>query len=391
MVGRFGILVLGLVAGCTAPTAVPPHTHPELKPTAPLPTTTGPTTLRPREPLLPTFKLKPFNPSSEVMRVHLIDVGQGAATLVEFKCGVALVDTGGEKDSKAKFNGVDKLQLYLEEFFELRPELKGTIELLVLTHPHEDHVRGAEMVRDNFTVNNVVTNGRTDVEKPGGGSTVQAELEVWAKKNASLWIAKTPLIAKGGTTNATIDPISCGGADPEIRVLWGQKPQQGDWKKTPFNNPNNHSVVTRFSLGQASFLVSGDLQDAAFPDLIAMHHDSGMLDVGIWQVGHHGSHNGASKELLNEITPAIALMGTGDPKRKGSKSAWAYGHPDEATIQMLESVIPEKRTTINVKVGAEAQSLKDHSLSHGIYATGWDGDVVISATDKGKYTVDTDP
>ena len=47
------------------------------------------------------------------MRVHLIDVGQGAATLLEFSCGAILVDTGGEVTTAAEFNSTDKLLAYL--------------------------------------------------------------------------------------------------------------------------------------------------------------------------------------------------------------------------------------------------------------------------------------
>ena len=61
------------------------------------------------------------------MRVHLIDIGQGAATLVEFSCGAILIDTGGE--SHRRYDSTESLMTYLKAFFKTRPDLKlaGTI------------------------------------------------------------------------------------------------------------------------------------------------------------------------------------------------------------------------------------------------------------------------
>ena len=50
-----------------------------------------------------------------VMRIHEIDVGQGAATLIELPCGAMLIDTGGEKSST--FDGPAMLTSYLDAFF----------------------------------------------------------------------------------------------------------------------------------------------------------------------------------------------------------------------------------------------------------------------------------
>ena len=87
------------------------------------------------------FKSKDEGPR---MRVHLIDVGQGAATLVEFSCAAILIDTGGE--SNKRHDSTKNLIDYLNAFFESRPDLERTLALLLLTHPHIDHTRGANVV-----------------------------------------------------------------------------------------------------------------------------------------------------------------------------------------------------------------------------------------------------
>src|ERR1700709_786735 len=77
-----------------------------------------------------------FGAFPQSMRVHFIDVGQGAATLVEFPCAAVLVATGGE--TNADFKSDSELTAYLDGFFKRRPDLNNTFHLLVLSHAHVD-------------------------------------------------------------------------------------------------------------------------------------------------------------------------------------------------------------------------------------------------------------
>jgi beta-lactamase superfamily II metal-dependent hydrolase len=61
---------------------------------------------------------------AQTMRAHFIDVGQGAATLVEFPCAAILIDTGGEKNGE--FDSTEALMDYLETFFARRADLSQT-------------------------------------------------------------------------------------------------------------------------------------------------------------------------------------------------------------------------------------------------------------------------
>lgn len=62
--------------------------------------------------------------ASAQMRVHLLNVGQGCATIVEFPCAAILVDAGGEDDSL--FHSQDSLKVFLEDFFKKRTDLNNT-------------------------------------------------------------------------------------------------------------------------------------------------------------------------------------------------------------------------------------------------------------------------
>ena len=73
------------------------------------------------------------------MKVHFIDVGQGAATLLEFPCGAMLIDTGAQDQEH-----VDNLIDYLRDFFTRRKDLKSTLLQVTTTHPHIDHTMGLQ-------------------------------------------------------------------------------------------------------------------------------------------------------------------------------------------------------------------------------------------------------
>ena len=115
------------------------------------------------------------------MRIHEIDVGQGAATLIELPCGAMLIDTGGEKSSS--FDGVSMLTSYLDAFFARRTDLHRVLDVLVVTHPHIDHVRGVPAVLAGYAPRNVVEDGLPG--KQEDAVPIIAGLHSWVAKNAA--------------------------------------------------------------------------------------------------------------------------------------------------------------------------------------------------------------
>ena len=157
------------------------------------------------------------------LRMHVIDIGQGAATLFEFPCAAVLVDTGGE--STSDFDSTKALKAYLETFFARRADLNRTLAAVFITHPHIDHTRGLPLVMKDFTVLNLVTNGQPRgvdglVLESGGEPQELAEKEM-KKKNALRTVARAEVEAGKGVTDAQIDPVQCGEVDPSITVFWG--------------------------------------------------------------------------------------------------------------------------------------------------------------------------
>jgi len=321
-------------------------------------------------------------PGAAKMRVHLIDVGQGAATLFEFSCGTVLVDTGGE--TNPEFDSGAALRAYLDDFFAHRTDLKRTLDLVVLSHPHIDHTRNVQAIIETFTVKNLVTNGMTT----GSGGPQQKWAQDWARKHARLETIDGVLVHAGGKTSKTIDPIKCQDEDPKIAALWGALSKRPEgWTADAFGNANNHSVVLRIDFGRASFLVSGDLEEDAIDSLIEKHRQTKALDIDVWEVSHHGSNNGANPALIDALTPLIALLATGPPERKVAWTAWQYGHPRKPTVDLLTSTITRTRRTHDVQVATAPATFEPYSLRRAVYATGWDGNVLVAAKSDGTYRV----
>jgi len=332
---------------------------------------------------------------AQVMRVHFIDVGQGAATLIEFPCAAMLVDTGGEDPQS--FDSSAALVQYMDRFFDTRPELQKTLHSLVITHPHIDHTRGVDAVLGRYRVRNAIVNGRypRPPEHPNQGDLGQVALYKAAAQALETpdpsddievhpaWVSD---IAKGkGLTSPVIDPIQCDDIDPKITLLWGTSKSRGSWTQKAFENQNNHSVVLRIDFGKSSMLITGDLQEEAIGSMVAHYRGTRMLDVNLYQVGHHGSHNATTDALMQAVTPDIAVIATGAPARNGSYTAFVHGHPRWVTVEKLIRHVRKTRPTVNLPVAFGQRSLHSVPISKAIYATGWDGDMVFEATRTGTW------
>lgn len=324
---------------------------------------------------------------AQSMRAHFIDVGQGAATLVEFPCAAILIDVGGE--TNPSFNGTTTLMDYLEAFFAGRPDLNRTLASLILTHPHKDHTLSVQAVLAKYKVLTAITNGKEN----GSGRLGQISLHnkvAAAEETAdpsddigytAVWQKDIP---KGlGLTNPLIDPVNCGNVDPAITALWGQVGTGLGWNKAQLDNGNNHSIVIRVDFGKASMLLTGDLEDTAIPSLIAHYQGSGLLDVDVLQVSHHGSRNGTTDQLLRATTPDLAVIHMGSEDRKLAWTAWAYGHPRKVAIDLLQKRVAKTRPVTSVQVATTVKVFVPIKLTRAIYGTGWDGTTVLEADTTG--------
>jgi competence protein ComEC len=325
------------------------------------------------------------------MAAHFINVGQGQAVLLEFSCGLVLVDTGGGDSSRA--NWTRRFTNYLDRVFARRTDLTNrTMDVVFLTHPHIDHTRGATELGagSRYRIGGLVT----DTESTGSGIEQQNDLIEYARQRQLplVGVQTSMIVSTQGLTDSVIDPVNCAGTDPDIRVLWGSFDQPRTW----VDNENNHSVVVRVGFGESSFLIVGDLEDAPQRAMVRRYAGNpDALNVDIYAVGHHASRNGTTRELMRAMSPEMGVISSGNPAdRETGYSAYQHGHPNLVAINLLRNATdgvsmarPARTFPVGVSGGVRARPprpardpvYRDETIDRAIFGTGWDGNIVIFA------------
>jgi len=321
-----------------------------------------------------------------IMYAHFINVGQGDSTLLEFPCGAILIDAGSQSNDHTQ-----NLLTYLEDFFSNRPDLNNTIDTVIITHNHIDHTRALREVVESFNVINFIENGQRDEGRIVGDVDV-----IWLNENPRNInieeVSQSEVQDDVGYSNNIIDPISCDNIDPIITILASDRTNDPGWDRNgdEFRNKNNHSIVIRVDFGESSFLFTGDLEEPAIETLVHEYSTSELLDVDVYQVGHHGSHNGTTDSLIQAMSPSIAIFSMSPWDDRQLWTAYAYGHPREDTVELLEAGITRQRTPKNVYIASGVRRFYNIEMNDAIFGTGWDGNIKIRVTEDGTFRVTTD-
>lgn len=232
-------------------------------------------------------------------RLHLtvLDVGQGDAILIETPDGsTALVDAGVDPD------------LTLRRIGQALAFHERQIEVVILTHPHQDHLGGLGEVLRRYEVGLFVDGGRPLHGEPHHHVLAAAQHEPGARVTA----------ARAGQ----VIPL---GRGAELEILF---PAADDIARPlPDGDINNASVVALLRYGRFSALLTGDAE-APIEALLA---DRGLLSlVDVLKVGHHGSDSGTTNAFLAVIQPSVAVISAGVDNQ--------YGHPHRSTLENLAQV-----------------------------------------------------
>lgn len=200
-------------------------------------------------------------------------------------------------------------------------------------------------------------------------------------------ILEPRVVAAGpeGFVDSVIDPVDCEGNDPKIHVLSGGDESNPGWSSGEFGN--NRSLVIRVDFGEASFLFTGDMEDSAIPALLEHWRGTPMLYADVWEVGHHGSANGTTSDLLAAITPEIAVISMGHQEPHKQWTAWSYGHPRRSAVDRIVAAVSRTRPPTTVWVADAVKKFSNYPLMKAVYATGWEGDVTIRADAAGHLSV----
>jgi len=221
-------------------------------------------------------------PPSGITTVHFIDVGQADAIYIDLPGNDdILIDGGNVADSTTVVN-------------YLKAHGVDTLELLIATHPHEDHIGGLPSVLETFKVNEIVDSGMTAT------TNIYSRYTADAKAEGCTWVA-----------------------DNRQTFTWGNVALQILTGPETWQDVNDYSVVTRLDCGNIEFLFDGDAEAPAEAAL------QGDISAEILKVGHHGSTSSSSYSFLSRVMPQVAIVSVGTGN--------TYGHPAAGTLTKLQA------------------------------------------------------
>lgn len=246
-----------------------------------------------------------------------LDVGQGDSLLVVSPGGhTILVDGGGSFVDPARHDetrGPDPGEDAVSPYLWSRGFKK--LDVVALTHAHQDHLGGLVAVLNNFEVQTLWIGREVD-------STQQRQLETLAASHGTRVVHQM----RG-------ERIDWDGAVAD--VLW---PQIVPGEIAPAAR-NDDSLIIKLNIGRRSLLLPGDAEKAVESALVA---ESGAtaLQSDVLKVGHHGSKNSTTPEFLAAVAPRLAVISSGAEN--------PYGHPSAQLLQRLDQAgVPYLRTDTN--------------------------------------------
>ena len=228
----------------------------------------------------------------------LFDVGQGDSMLLSTADGHHILVDGGTKE------GFDTgVKPYLEA------NGLTTLDLLVLTHPHEDHLGGVVGLLEE---NKVKVKMVLDSGYPHTTRLYQQFISLIREKNVPYQRAVRGMAFHPGDEEPRWHGLILHPPDP---FLSGTN-----------SDLNNNSVVLLLTFGRIRILLPGDLEEEGKENLLTAY--SGSLRAHILKVAHHGSAGANSPEWLRRTSPEIAVIPVGRDN--------PFGHPSAVVIQDLQ-------------------------------------------------------
>jgi len=256
------------------------------------------------------------------IEIHFLDVGQADSILVKTPDGKSmLIDAGNNADGQEVVSYIKKQNI-------------SRIDVLVGTHPHEDHIGGMDNVINSFDIDRIYM--------PKVSHTTRTYEDVLtAIKNKGLKVTSP---APG--TSFSLGEAKCTVLAPN---------------SDNYDDLNNFSIVIKLEYGNISFLFTGDAEEVSEREMLSKSFD---LSADVLKIGHHGSSSSTSPDFLKKVSPKYAVISAG----KGND----YGHPSSEVMNRLKNAnIPVYRTDENGTIVCTSDgksiefNVKPGSYSHG--------------------------
>ena len=220
--------------------------------------------------------------TSANVTIKFIDVGQGEAILIALPEKTVLIDAGPT-------GSAPKIAQVLQELG------RNKIDYLVATHPDEDHIGGMADVISSTQIGTIYAPNKTN-------NTATYRKFLAAIQNNNLQIT----LAEAGTIIDQTD-------DYKLEILWPKKDAN-------FPDTNDYSIIIKLTVGNKTFLFTGDA-----PTNAILNSNPGHIDV--LKVSHHGSRTGTTEVLIHKLSPTYAVLSYAVDN--------SYGHPMQSVLNAL--------------------------------------------------------
>ncbi len=243
------------------------------------------------------------------LKIHFLDIGQGDSILIQTPYLQNILIDGGPD------------QKVLEELSQTMSYVIDDIDLLILSHPHLDHIGGLVDVLKRYQVKKIL------VSAVNYKNVFYEEfLKEINNQNIDIEIAESKkdfIIAP----NLFLDLIY------PIHNIAGKN----------FENVNNASIVFKLIYKNNRILFVGDCELECEDKILSANFD---LSADILKVGHHGSRTSSSLDFLNAVKPKIAIIQSGKDNQ--------FGHPHEETLEKFKKLgIDLKRNDLDGRINLE--------------------------------------
>ena len=224
--------------------------------------------------------------------IHFFDVGQGDGIFFELPNHVqVLIDGGPGSGILAKLGSV-------------MPFWDHTIDVVILTHPHADHLDGLIDVLKRYDVGMVIESGV---------SYVTSDYDEWNRLLAQKHVHV--VYAHAGERVSLSERAV-------LDILYPFKDMIG----ARFANVHDSMVVAKLSYGSSMALFMGDAEKIIEYKLVS----SGIeIAADVLKVGHHGSKTSTTQEFLDAVRPRMAVISVGRKNR--------FGHPHQEVVERIKN------------------------------------------------------
>lgn len=236
--------------------------------------------------------------ASAGLEIVFIDVGQGDSALIRTGSGrTVLIDGGGHNSDNGSGSNIgNKIVIpFLLDYGVT------SLDLVIATHGHNDHIEGLIAVLGSFNVKNFAIPACSRLDE------FHELLRIAKEKNI-----KVSMLGRGDTLKLD--------GKTEMKVL-----SPGESAKDIETSLNNTSIVLKLSYGETEVLFTGDAEKEVEEELTMLMDDIG---ADVLKLAHHGSDTSTGSEFLKLVKPKAAIISVGTDNK--------FGHPSDVVLDRLK-------------------------------------------------------